>query len=149
MGPSTASEISIDVSTANETNHPIFFKQVITLLLFTAAAFFKEAFIPLLGAAATLGDMVMPPVLTVTGFFKEGFILLLVAAEQLDDDVNHAIPHAPIVFILGSLIGFAGVKAQGDPNFPFKTHETLIKCSITSLLFFGIAWATQNPTCQD
>ncbi|GJX60027.1 probable plastid-lipid-associated protein 7, chloroplastic [Tanacetum coccineum] len=91
------------------------------------------------GAAVTLGDMVMLLVLTVAVFYKEVSRHLLAAAEQLDDGVNHA----RIVFILCSLIGFAGIKAQAVTGFPFDKHEMFIKCSITSLLFFGIACVTQ------
>ncbi|GKC35765.1 hypothetical protein Tco_1048149 [Tanacetum coccineum] len=83
--------------------------------------------------------MVMLLVLTVAAFFKEVSRHLLAAAEQLDDGVNHA----RIVFILCSLIGFAGIKAQAVTGFPFDKHEMFIKCSITSLLFFGIACVTQ------
>nr|GEY37898.1 hypothetical protein [Tanacetum cinerariifolium] len=83
--------------------------------------------------------MVMLLVLTVAAFFKEVSRHLLAAAEQLDDGVNHA----RIVFILCSLIGFAGIKAQAVTGFPFDKHEMFIKRSITSLPLFGIACVTQ------
>ncbi|CAI9291348.1 unnamed protein product [Lactuca saligna] len=52
-------------------------------------------------------------------------------------------PPSPFSFIITSLCVFAEIKSQGSP-FPFQTHPHSMNVVITTLLFYGLAYAAEH-----
>ncbi|KAF5775065.1 hypothetical protein HanXRQr2_Chr13g0607861 [Helianthus annuus] len=52
-------------------------------------------------------------------------------------------PRSALSFIIILLIGFAEIKSQGQPEFPFKTLPHHVRFSITSLLMYGLFCAAE------
>lgn len=52
-------------------------------------------------------------------------------------------PGSALSFIITVLIAFAEIKSQGNSEFPFQTHPHFIMVSVTSLLMYGLASATE------
>ncbi|MFS7953084.1 hypothetical protein Hanom_Chr07g00614461 [Helianthus anomalus] len=52
-------------------------------------------------------------------------------------------PRSTLDFIITCLLGFVEIKSQGNAEFPFNTHPWAINVSITSLVFYGVASATE------
>ncbi|KAK1419002.1 hypothetical protein QVD17_28157 [Tagetes erecta] len=48
-------------------------------------------------------------------------------------------PSSSLTFIITLLIAFAGIKAQGQPDFPFITHPLLVRFSINSIVMYGLS----------
>ncbi|KAK1418995.1 hypothetical protein QVD17_28149 [Tagetes erecta] len=48
-------------------------------------------------------------------------------------------PPSALGFIVGVLIAFAEIKAQGQPEFPFETHPRHIRLSVASVILYGLA----------
>ncbi|KAK1418998.1 hypothetical protein QVD17_28152 [Tagetes erecta] len=58
-------------------------------------------------------------------------------------EAHVAMPPSALGFIINVLIAFAEIKAQGQPEFPFKTHPRHIRLSVASVIMYGLACAIQ------